>query len=102
VGINDWVRSASKATDFCSCCWWKQRKGPFAAIRSFVPSICIAAMRNQKEYESGGGAQLDVAQAEGISGGRFDREQLAGAPGRRKLDRRVDWALSSRLVPGFG
>jgi hypothetical protein len=28
--------------------------------------------------------------------GRSYREQLAGGPGQRKLDRRVDWALSSR------
>ena len=30
------------------------------------------------------------------------REQLAGAPGQRKLDRRLDWALSSRCGSGFG
>ena len=30
----------------------------------------------------------------GVSRDRSHREQLAGAPGRRKLDRRTDWALS--------
>src|SRR5436190_9638660 len=29
-----------------------------------------------------------------VSRDRSHREQLAGAPGRRKLDRKVDWALS--------
>ena len=38
-----------------------------------------------------------------VSGDRSCREQLAGARGRRKLDRRIDWALSSRLRNrGFG
>ena len=56
------------------------------------------------EAESGGqggsGAQvgrttlLDAAHANAVSGSRSHREQLAGAPGRRKLDRRIDWALS--------
>ena len=30
----------------------------------------------------------------GVSRDRSHREQPAGAPGRRKLDRRIDWALS--------
>jgi len=29
-------------------------------------------------------------------------EPLAGAAGQRKLDRKVDWALSPRFTPGFG
>ena len=48
----------------------------------------------------GNGAQvsrttlLDAAHASGVSGDRAYREQPAGGPGRRKLDRRIDWALS--------
>jgi transposase len=30
------------------------------------------------------------------------RDQLAGAAGQRKLDRRIDWALSPRCKSGFG
>jgi hypothetical protein len=47
---------------------------------------------------------LDAAHAKAVSGDRFDREQLAGAPGRppRRIDRRVDWALSPRYGSGFG
>ena len=38
-----------------------------------------------------------------VSGDRSYREQLAGAPGGppRRIDRRIDWALSSRFAPGF-
>jgi hypothetical protein len=37
--------------------------------------------------------------SESLSGGgtiefRWNREQFAGGPGRRKLDRWIDWALS--------
>ncbi len=60
--------------------------------------------------EGGGGEEvgdstlLDAAHAKAVSGDRFDREQPAGGPGRppRWIDRRVDWALSSRRGPGFG
>src|SRR5260370_27882842 len=45
---------------------------------------------------------LDAAHTESVSSDRFYREPLAGAPGQRKLDRRVDWALSSRRKPAFG
>ena len=50
--------------------------------------------------QGGSGAQvsrttlLDVAHECGVSRDRSHREQPAGAPGRRKLDRRTDWALS--------
>ena len=37
---------------------------------------------------------LDAAQPSWVSRDRWHREQPAGAPGRRKLDRRTDWALS--------
>ena len=57
--------------------------------------------------ESGGGQEvgdstlLDAAHESRVSRGRACREQLAGADGQRKLDRRVDWALSSRCKSGF-
>jgi Transposase IS116/IS110/IS902 family len=50
--------------------------------------------------EGGSGAEisgttlLDAAHAETVSRDRSHREQPAGAPGRRKLDRWIDWALS--------
>ena len=45
--------------------------------------------------EIGDSTLLDAAHAKAVSGDRSYREQPAGAAGRRKLDRRVDWALSS-------
>src|SRR6266550_8328853 len=36
----------------------------------------------------------------GLSRDRSHREQPAGAPGRRKLDRRIDWALSHPVETG--
>jgi len=56
----------------------------------------------ERSSESGGSKKvgdstlLDAAHQYRVSRGRSCREQLAGAAGRRKLDRRVDWALSSR------
>ena len=50
--------------------------------------------------QSGSGAQvsrttlLDATHQHAVSRDRSHREQPAGAPGRRKLDRRIDWALS--------
>ena len=58
--------------------------------------------------EIGDSTLLDAAHQHWVSRGRSCREQLAGAGGQRKpawagkLDRRVDWALSSRRKPGFG
>jgi hypothetical protein len=46
--------------------------------------------------EIGDSTLLDAAHQYRVSRGRSCREQLAGGRGRRKLDRRVDWALSSR------
>ena len=54
----------------------------------------------ERSGKSGGGAQvsgttlLDVTHECGLSRDRSHREQPAGAPGRRKLDREIDWALS--------
>jgi len=42
----------------------------------------------------GGTTVLDAAQQHRVSRSRSHREQPAGAPGRRKLDRWIDWALS--------
>ena len=50
--------------------------------------------------QGGGGAQvggttlLDATHRDTVSRDRSHREQPAGAPGRRKLDRGIDWALS--------
>jgi hypothetical protein len=74
----------------------------FAARRKFSQRI-FAPLPRQAERcgESSGGEEigdstlLDAAQRYEASGDRSCREQLAGAPGWRKLDRRVDWALSS-------
>ena len=63
--------------------------------------------RKAKGGQSGGGQEvgdstlLDAAHESRVSRSRSCREQLAGAAGQRKLDRRVDWALSSRFRPGF-
>ena len=60
-----------------------------------------------KRSGQGGGGQevgdstlLDAAHESRVSRGRSCREQLAGAAGQRKLDRRVDWALSPRFRIG--
>src|SRR6267154_4919397 len=47
---------------------------------------------------------VDAAHEYRVSRSRSCREQLAGAPGRppRRIDRYLDWALSSRRKPGFG
>jgi len=66
--------------------------------RVFTPLPHEAA----RSGESGSGEEigratlLDAANEYGLSRDRSRREQLAGAPGRRKLGRRIDWALSSR------
>ena len=44
--------------------------------------------------EVGGTTVLDATHASFLSRHRSHREQPAGGPGRRKLDRRIDWALS--------
>jgi transposase len=44
---------------------------------------------------------LDAAHECGVSRDRWHREQLAGGPGRRKLDRRIDWALSHPAPGGM-
>ena len=57
---------------------------------------------SERSGQGGGGKEigdstlLDAAHEYGVSRGRSCREQLAGAAGQRKLDRSVDWALSSR------
>ena len=62
----------------------------------------LASLPSEAERcgQGGGGAQvsgttlLDAAHTEAVSRDRSHREQPAGAPGRRKLDRWTDWALS--------
>ncbi len=86
------------------------------AIRSGISERVFASLPQESERsgESGGGKKvgdstlLDAAHEYGVSRDRSCREQLAGAAGQRKpawagkLDRRIDWALSSRRKPGFG
>ena len=77
--------------------------------QDFATSICIAATASRREWPRWRRHRklairlywmLRTQYA--VSGDRSCREQLAGAPGQRKLDRRIDWALSSRCRPGFG
>ena len=49
---------------------------------------------------TGGTTVLDAAHPEAVSGSRLHREQPAGAPGRRKLDRKIDWAVSHPVETG--
>ncbi len=80
------------------------------ALRSADAEGVFASLPQQGERrgQSGGGEEvgdstlLDAAHAKAVSRGRSCREQLAGAAGQRKLDRRIDWALSSRCRSGFG
>lgn len=70
------------------------------AVSTSLPS------ESQRCGQSGSGAQvgrttlLDAAHPDGVSRDRAYREQPAGAPGRRKLDRRTDWALSHPVTTG--
>ena len=73
-----------------------------SSLRSRISQRVPASLSSeaQRRGQGGGGAQvggatvLDAAHAEAVSGSRSYREQPAGAPGRRKLDRWIDWALS--------
>src|SRR5439155_1887749 len=73
-----------------------------SALRSPISPRVSASLSPEAKRcgEGGGGAQisrttlLDAAHAGGVSRDRSHREQPAGAPGRRKLDRKVDWAVS--------
>ena len=84
----------------CGCCWWKRRRPTVRLDPDFGKSISIAATEAESRGQGGGGAQvggstvLDAAHGDAVSGSRSHREQPAGAPGRRKLDRGIDWALS--------
>ena len=104
----NWARLPSRATACCECCWWKRRRSRCALIPDSAKSICIAAIRNRKQWPKwqrgapavGRTTVLDAAHAKAVSGSRSHREQPAGAPGRRKLDRRIDWALSHPVETG--
>ena len=73
-----------------------------SALRSPVASRVSASLPSEAEGsgQGGSGAQvsrttlLDAAHPDRVSRDRSHREQPAGAPGRRKLDRWIDWALS--------
>ncbi len=49
-----------------------------------------------EDFDFDGAIGIGGAAGVGVVGEAVLRAQLAGAAGRRKLDRRVDWALSSR------
>src|SRR5579863_2483617 len=118
-------RSTTSETRGCCCsCWWRNAfRGPGCphgnrkicggTPRSGISQRVFASLPQQGEGsgESGGGKEvgdstvLNAAHHDQVSRDRSYREQLAGAPGRppRRIDRRVDWALSSRFrTPGFG
>ena len=78
-----------------------------SAIRSFGKSICIAVIRSRKAVAKVAAARKLAVRLywmlrtqAAVSGDRSHREQPAGAPGRRKLDRRIDWALSHPVGTG--
>jgi hypothetical protein len=88
---------------------------PFLAVIHFEVNFLFCAIsqietlspKAERCGQGGGGAQvgrttlLDAADPDGVSGDRSYREQPAGAPGRRKLDRRTDWALSHPAPGGM-
>src|SRR5712692_3339645 len=93
---------------------WAVHSGS-GAIRSGISERVFASLPQESERsgESGGGKKvgsatlLDAAHEYGVSRDRSCREQLAGAAGQRKpawagkLDRGIDWALSSRRKTGI-
>src|SRR5260370_2400909 len=82
------------------------------ALRSRYAFGVFASLppESERSGQGGGGKEvgdstlLDAAHEYRVSRDRSCREQLAGGAGRppRRIDRRVDWALSSRRKPGFG
>src|SRR5271163_2273846 len=78
------------------------------ALRSRTPQRVFASLSPEAESggQGGSGAQvgrttvLDAAHPEAVSRSRSYREQPAGAPGRPKLDREIDWALSHPVATG--
>ena len=78
-------------------------------LRPRHEEIVFASLPSEAEGsgQGGDGAQvsrttlLDVAHECGLSRDRSHREQPAGAPGRRKLDRWTDWALSHPAPGGM-
>jgi len=79
-----------------------------SALRSRVSQRVSASLSSEGQGSSqgGSGAQvghttvLDAAHPHCVSRSRSYREQPAGAPGRQKLDRRIDWALSHPVRAG--
>ncbi len=78
------------------------------AARPRIAQAVFASLSSEAEGcgQGSNGAQvscttlLDAAHQCGVSRDRSHREQLAGGPGRRKLDRRIDWALSHPVQTG--
>ena len=58
------------------------------------PITSLAFVLTLGDAQVGSSTLLDAAQQDWVSGDRSYREQLAGGPGRRKLVRNSDWALS--------
>ena len=68
---------------------WMRTKAPFEAEYA-------SGWRSESiGKEVGDSTLLDAADESWVSRGRSCREQLTGAAGQRKLDRSMDWALSS-------
>jgi hypothetical protein len=72
-----------------------------ALRREFAEAVSTALSSQTERRGQGSGSTpvggttlLDVAHQYCVSRDRSHREQPAGAPGRRKLDRGIDWALS--------
>ena len=83
-----------------SACWWKRRRSRCALIPDFANSICIAATRSRRvwpRWQRRAGWPYDSTGC--CAPKRRIRRSFAsraarGCPGRRKLDRWIDWALS--------
>jgi hypothetical protein len=95
-----------RPTGCCAACWWKRYKPRCVAIPSFASNISIAVIRSRREWprwRRRAGWRYDST---GCCAPRphirrsSHREQLAGGTGRRKLDRKVDWALSHPVATG--
>src|SRR5207302_7845667 len=64
------------------------------AVFASLPSETERRGQGGSGTQVSGTTLLDAAHPDRVSRDRSHREQLAGAPGRRKLDRWIDWALS--------
>ena len=96
---------ASKATGWCDRCWWKRRRSRCVSIPGFRKQYLHRCHQKPKGVAKVAAARRLAVRLywmlrteKRVSRDRSHREQPAGAPGRRKLDRDVDWALSHPAV----